>query len=172
MRDRSIEAPTFSCGLCRTSPFVRGTASPYPAPRGRSRTPLPPAPCFDVWLRGGIVFFTLELYSCGYLMMLFTATPCLVGWFEGWVDFGNHTCDRYLPAASAALFFLSLVGGFSAPLITQVLSCTGYMTTKGPLQLWKIANRAVNIRSFLLWRLGGVDECLIGGSANLPGKFP
>lgn len=47
-----------------------------------------------------------------------------------WVDLnkldrGGNIFLRYLAASTAALFFLSLVGGFSAPLITKVLSCTG-----------------------------------------------
>lgn len=73
--------------------------------------------------------------------------------------FHFHTGDiflRYLAASTAALFFLSLVGGFSAPLITKVLSCTGYLTQKGPATL----NR-------LLETFQMVAECVVHGSEGM-----
>lgn len=53
-----------------------------------------------------------------------------------WADWasvarGQNVFVRLWPAASAALFFTSLVGGFSAPLITEVVCCTGYLTGAG-----------------------------------------
>ena len=47
-----------------------------------------------------------------------------------WVDWakikqGQDTFVRYAPACGTSLYYISLVGGFSAPLITRVLRCTG-----------------------------------------------
>jgi len=55
------------------------------------------------------------------------------------VQAGAAVFLRYFPAAGAALYFLSLVGGFSAPLIVEVLRCTGYLTaSKGPATLLRL----------------------------------
>jgi hypothetical protein len=53
--------------------------------------------------------------------------------FPDWVDWesvrrGQRTWVRFLPQVSVTLFYVSLVGGFSAPKITEVLSSTGYLT--------------------------------------------
>ena len=47
-----------------------------------------------------------------------------------WVDWdkiarGQQIFVRYAPACGMSLYYVSLVGGFSAPLITRVLRCTG-----------------------------------------------
>ena len=44
------------------------------------------------------------------------------------IDVGQKTYLRHLPICGLSLFFVSLVGGFSAPKITRVLACTGYFT--------------------------------------------
>ena len=51
-----------------------------------------------------------------------------------WVDWdlirrGQQVFIRDLPTCGLTLFYLSLVGGFSAPLITKVLRATGYLTS-------------------------------------------
>jgi len=51
-----------------------------------------------------------------------------------WVDWekvrrGQEVFIRDLPACGMSLYYLSLVGGFSAPLITKVLRATGYLTS-------------------------------------------
>jgi len=42
-----------------------------------------------------------------------------------------------LPACMASLLYVSLVGGFGAPLIAQVLSCTGYIGGRGKDATWR-----------------------------------
>eukprot|EP00035_Acanthoeca_spectabilis_P037157 m.43789 g.43789 ORF g.43789 m.43789 type:complete len:380 (+) comp8469_c0_seq1:310-1449(+) len=51
-------------------------------------------------------------------------------WEIDWaaVERGQAVFVAYWPAASLTLWFTSLVGGFSAPLITEVIRCTGYLT--------------------------------------------
>jgi len=39
---------------------------------------------------------------------------------------GQEVYVRYLPAAGATLYYVSLVGGFSAPLVTKVLLASIY----------------------------------------------
>ena len=58
-----------------------------------------------------------------------------------WVDWrqirrGQHVFIRDLPICGLTLFYLSLVGGFSAPLITKVLRATGYLTS-GPRRVMR-----------------------------------
>jgi hypothetical protein len=72
------------------------------------------------------------------------------------LDRGGDLFLRYLPASTAALFFLSLVGGFSAPLITKVLSCTGYMTSSGSATMKRL------LETFQM-----VAECTLHGSEGL-----
>lgn len=50
-----------------------------------------------------------------------------------WVDWeqlqrGQEVFIVFAPAAALSLYYLSLVGGFSAPLITRVLRATAYLT--------------------------------------------
>jgi hypothetical protein len=58
-----------------------------------------------------------------------------------WVDWdlirhGQKVFVRDLPICGLTLFYLSLVGGFSAPLITKVLRATGYLTS-GPKRVMR-----------------------------------
>lgn len=64
-----------------------------------------------------------------------------------WVDWasikrGQDIFVRYLPAATATLFHLSLVGGFSAERIARVVASTGYMNGSGRDVLLRIAETA------------------------------
>jgi len=49
---------------------------------------------------------------------------------------GQEVFIRDLPICGLTLFYLSLVGGFSAPLITKVLRATGYLTS-GPKRVMR-----------------------------------
>jgi hypothetical protein len=60
---------------------------------------------------------------------IFHADPPWVDWTS--VARGQDVFVRTWPVASTALFYMSLVGGFSAPLITEVIRCTGYLTGAG-----------------------------------------
>ncbi|KAL1528046.1 hypothetical protein AB1Y20_009413 [Prymnesium parvum] len=60
------------------------------------------------------------------LLRLAEQPPAWVDWEM--VALGQATYRRYLPLAGVVLFHMSLVGGFSAPLIAKVLSSTGYLT--------------------------------------------
>lgn len=55
-------------------------------------------------------------------------------WAVDWaaVERGQAVFVQHWPAACATLWFTSLVGGFSAPLITEVIRCTGYLTGPHP----------------------------------------
>eukprot|EP00038_Savillea_parva_P007925 m.173341 g.173341 ORF g.173341 m.173341 type:complete len:580 (-) comp13681_c0_seq1:1472-3211(-) len=64
--------------------------------------------------------------------------------------------QHWLPA-SMTLRYLSLVGGFSAPLITEVLRCTGYLTS---------AERSAT-RQRLQETFQMVVACVVGGSETL-----
>ena len=60
-----------------------------------------------------------------------------------WVDWellalGQAVYRRYLPLASVVLYHLSLVGGFSAPKISKVLSSTGYLTAAPPAVMQRL----------------------------------
>ena len=83
-------------------------------------------------------------------------------WLDtGSVDRGAEVFLRYFPAAAAALYFLSLVGGFSAPLIVEVLRTTGYLTER--------KGTATMIR--LLETLQMIAACVVDGAAGLaPGN--
>ena len=53
--------------------------------------------------------------------------------YPEWVDWdqvarGQEVYIQQFPLCATTLFYVSLVGGFSAPLITKVLLCTGYLT--------------------------------------------
>lgn len=62
-----------------------------------------------------------------------------------WVDWnmirrGQQVFIRYLPLCGLALFYISLVGGFSVPLITKVLRATGYLTSGSKRVLRRLAD--------------------------------
>ena len=57
----------------------------------------------------------------------YSEVPAWVDWEQ--VRRGQKVFIRDLPACGISLYYLSLVGGFSAPLITKVLRATGYLTS-------------------------------------------
>jgi hypothetical protein len=54
------------------------------------------------------------------------AVPDWVDWAQ--LERGQDVFVVHAPAAALSLYYLSLVGGFSAPLITRVLRATAYLT--------------------------------------------
>ena len=59
----------------------------------------------------------------------YSSAPAWVDWEK--IRKGQDVFVRDLPICGLTLFYLSLIGGFSAPLITKVLRATGYLTA-GP----------------------------------------
>jgi hypothetical protein len=55
-----------------------------------------------------------------------SAVPEWVDWAQ--LERGQEVFVVHAPAAALSLYYLSLVGGFSAPLITRVLRATAYLT--------------------------------------------
>jgi hypothetical protein len=81
-----------------------------------------------------------------------------------WVDLervgrGQKVFQRYLPHVSVTLFYLSLVGGFSAAVITKVLFSTGYLASSPRL----VMRRLLDTGLFLF------DVCLDGPESLRPG---
>lgn len=66
---------------------------------------------------------------------------------------GQDVFITYAPAAGATLFYVSLVGGFSAPLVTKVLRATGYLTAAPP----RVARRLAETGHMIC-------ECLLSGA--------
>ena len=81
----------------------------------------------------------------------YTAEPEWVDWSE--IQRGQKVFVRNLPICGLTLFYLSLVGGFSAPLITKVLRATGYLTS-GPK---RVMRRLADTGHMIC-------ECLVPGS--------
>lgn len=78
-----------------------------------------------------------------------------------WVDWeqlqrGQEVFTVFAPAAALSLYYLSLVGGFSAPLITRVLRATAYLTAP-PKQVMR---RLVDTGAM-------ISACVNGGSDAL-----
>ena len=91
----------------------------------------------------------------------------LVSWHRSvrevpaWVDWeqlerGQQVFTVNAPAAALSLYYLSLVGGFSAPLITRVLRATAYLTAPPK----KVMRRLVDTGAM-------VAACTTGGAASL-----
>ena len=83
----------------------------------------------------------------------YTAVPEWVDWSE--IQRGQKVFVRNLPICGLTLFYLSLVGGFSAPLITKVLRATGYLTS-GPK---RVMRRLADTGHMIC-------ECLVPGSPS------
>ena len=81
----------------------------------------------------------------------YTAEPDWVDWSE--IRRGQRVFVRNLPICGLTLFYLSLVGGFSAPLITKVLRATGYLTSAPKRVMRRLADTGHMI-----------CECLVPGS--------
>ena len=91
----------------------------------------------------------------------------LASWYRSvrevpaWVDWeqlerGQQVFTVNAPAAALSLYYLSLVGGFSAPLITRVLRATAYLTAPPK----KVMRRLVDTGAM-------VAACTTGGAASL-----
>lgn len=77
-----------------------------------------------------MTFSHLSMLTCTHIYLDFVArystVPEWVDWDE--ITRGQQVFIRDMPICGLTLFYLSLVGGFSAPLITKVLRATGYLT--------------------------------------------
>jgi hypothetical protein len=97
----------------------------------------------------------------------------LAAWYErmravpDWVDWaqlarGQDVFLVHAPAAALSLYYLSLVGGFSAPLITRVLRATAYLTAP-PTQVMR---RLVDTGAMVAACVTGGAEALYPGGAG------
>ena len=101
-----------------------------------------------------------------------------------WVDLdrvgrGQKVFQRYLPHVSVTLFYLSLVGGFSAAVITKVLFATGYLASSPRLVMRRLLDTGLFLsasrhkHAFLRdpqpWCRFLFDVCLDGPESLRPG---
>lgn len=91
---------------------------------------------------------------CRDFLQTKAAAPDWVEWDR--IERGTETFIRYLPAAGASLFYNSLVGGYSAQLITNVLSCTGYLMSPGMSTTYRL----LEVGQFL-------GACLLDGADGM-----
>lgn len=73
------------------------------------------------------------------------------------VERGQDFFVRHAAGCGLSLYYISLVGGFSAPLITKVLTATGYLTSNQPK---RVLRRLVDTGSM-------VTDCVAGGRQSL-----
>ena len=74
--------------------------------------------------------------ACGACLADASAVPAWVD--AARVERGQRVFRRYLPHISITLFYFSLVGGFSAAVITKVLLATGYLASSPRLVLRRL----------------------------------
>lgn len=80
-----------------------------------------------------------------------------------WVDDallreGQRFYTRFAPLAGICLFFISLVGGFSAPHIVEVLAATGYLTGPDPQRIVRRILETGYFLSATVSRSGGAAD--------------
>ena len=96
----------------------------------------------------------------------------LASWYKevstppAWVDWqqlarGQDVFIANAPAAALALYYLSLVGGFSAPLITRVLRATAYLTAPPKHVMRRLIDTGAMITACVH---GGADALKPGGA--------
>lgn len=89
-----------------------------------------------------------------------------------WVDWeqlqrGQEVFIVFAPAAALSLYYLSLVGGFSAPLITRVLRATAYLTAP-PKQVMR---RLVDTGAMISACVNGGSDALRTQHSTMPRKL-
>lgn len=93
--------------------------------------------------------------ACARLLAEARDTPSWVDWRL--VEHGQTVLVKYLPVASVALYYASLVAGMSVPAISKVVSATRYLTHERKL---RVSRRLLDTYSMVM-------ECLEGGAAAL-----